>query len=233
MKNLRQAKGIELLPVGIYATNARLSIGRVDAQLFKDTVEGILQVNFAHYYDQAFTLKHIAITQGAFPEEEERQLIGYIAYCHQQIHDTDVRTLLLFGAFCILEEISFTRKDGQYLRWDARSDRSQGEIPFNKGRIFTFREAITSKLGQMIADFKGSYIQQTLFTEQILPPTKSKHKLEIHQDSSLEILPHLEKNSIDIVLTSPPYANRYDYTRTYALELIYLGCSDEQVKHLR
>jgi len=34
-------------------------------------------------------------------------------------------------------------------------------------------------------------------------------------------------------LTSPPYANRYDYTRTYALELMYLGCDDERVKQLR
>jgi hypothetical protein len=34
-------------------------------------------------------------------------------------------------------------------------------------------------------------------------------------------------------LTSPPYANRYDYTRTYALELAYLGCNDAQVKQLR
>ena len=34
-------------------------------------------------------------------------------------------------------------------------------------------------------------------------------------------------------MTSPPYANRYDYTRTYALELVCLGCSEEKVKQLR
>jgi hypothetical protein len=48
----------------------------------------------------------------------------YIAYCHQSIPDEDIRSLLLYAAFCILEEISYTRKDGQYLRWEARSGRS-------------------------------------------------------------------------------------------------------------
>ena len=36
-----------------------------------------------------------------------------------------------------------------------------------------------------------------------------------------------------MVVTSPPYANRYDYTRTYALELAWLGYDDKEVKELR
>ena len=34
-------------------------------------------------------------------------------------------------------------------------------------------------------------------------------------------------------MTSPPYCNRYDYTRTYALELAYLGLDAQEVKQLR
>ena len=34
-------------------------------------------------------------------------------------------------------------------------------------------------------------------------------------------------------IISPPYCNRYDYTRTYALELAYLGITDEKIKKLR
>ena len=41
--------------------------------------------------------------------------------------------------------------------------------------------------------------------------------------SSLERLRRLPSASYDMVITSPPYANRYDYTRTYALELAWLG----------
>jgi hypothetical protein len=39
--------------------------------------------------------------------------------------------------------------------------------------------------------------------------------------------------SVNLVLTSPPYCNRYDYTRTYALELALLGFGEEEVKALR
>jgi DNA modification methylase len=42
----------------------------------------------------------------------------------------------------------------------------------------------------------------------------------------------MNSNSVDAILTSPPYANRYDYTRTYALELVYLGCNENKVKQL-
>jgi DNA modification methylase len=230
-----QTKGIELLPAGIYATKARLTIDRVNLQTFQETVVALLQINFADHYAQAYALRHIAITNGAFPEEEERQLVGYVASCHQMVDNTDIRTLLLFAAFCILEEISYTRKDGQYLRWDARSGRSQGDVPFNKGRIFTFREAITKKLDSMISDLEGTYIQQKLFTDvvDVVAPHTPPTTPELYQGSCLEVLPRFEQNSIDIVLTSPPYANRYDYTRTYALELVFLGCNDEQVKLLR
>jgi hypothetical protein len=55
----------------------------------------------------------------------------------------------------------------------------------------------------------------------------------LYQGSCLELLPKMPVNSIDFVLTSPPYANRYDYTRTYALELVFLGCNEDEVKQLR
>ena len=37
----------------------------------------------------------------------------------------------------------------------------------------------------------------------------------------------MEADQFAGVITSPPYANRYDYTRTYALELAYLGVGEE------
>ncbi|MDQ2713666.1 MAG: XcyI family restriction endonuclease [Chloroflexota bacterium] len=226
-----QSKGIELLPVGVYATKARFIAERVNAYEFRSTIIRLLQMDFAEYYNEQYAFKHIAITNGAFPEGEEKQLIGYISYCHEAIGNEDIRTLLLFSAFCILEEISFTRKDGQYLRWDYRSGRSQGNVLFNKGCIRPFREAIEEKLGQIAADLEGRCMQQSLFEE--TTPQVAHVLPELYEGSCLEIIPKIEQDSIDIVFTSPPYANRYDYTRTYALELVCLGRNDEQVKHLR
>jgi DNA modification methylase len=57
--------------------------------------------------------------------------------------------------------------------------------------------------------------------------------VNIIEGSCLDVLPRLADCSFDLVLTSPPYCNRYDYTRTYALELAFLGYSESAVKSLR
>ena len=51
--------------------------------------------------------------------------------------------------------------------------------------------------------------------------------------SSLELLRFLPSGEFDMVITSPPYANRYDYTRTYALELVWLGYDQAAFSELR
>ena len=66
-----------------------------------------------------------------------------------------IKAVLLFALLCILESISYTRKDGQYLRWDYRSGRRQGEKKFDKGVILSFDKAITNKLHEIITDLRG------------------------------------------------------------------------------
>ncbi len=227
-----QAKGIEVLPVGIYASKARFVVQDVDIQKLRNAIYEMKQVNFLDYYTPAYELRHIVITNGAFPVAEQQQLVGYIAYCHCYIPDENLRTLLLFAAFCVLESISYTRKDGQYLRWDVRSGRSQGKKIFNKGYIYPFREAVHEKLSQILFDLEINPTQVSLFDNEDAAKTHGAEP-QLFEGSCLEILPTMEANSIDVVLTSPPYANRYDYTRTYALELVYLGCTEEDVKRLR
>lgn len=241
-----QACGIEVLPVGVYAMEARKAADRVDPELFCATAQQLRTMEFAAYYDDQYSLKHIAITRGAYPPDTERQLVGYIAYCNEHIENDDVRRLALYACFCILEDISYTRKDGQYLRWDYRSGRSQGTRPFNKGRILTFPEAIRTKLDQMAWDISVMTGQSSVPTTgqlvldfgddkdlERLGRASSTHIPQVIKGSCLDVLPTVPSDSIDCFLTSPPYANRYDYTRTYALELVYLGCSHEEVTHLR
>jgi DNA modification methylase len=55
----------------------------------------------------------------------------------------------------------------------------------------------------------------------------------VYLGSSLEIMTNLLSHQYDIIITSPPYCNRYDYTRTYALELALLGVNQEQLLKLR
>lgn len=231
-----QTKGIELLPVGVYAIQARQIAKNINIAAFKTAVSELLSLNFTDYYDEKYSLQHIPITKGAFPPTEEKQLNGYLAYCQKYIKNSDIRTVLLYAAFCILEDISYTRKDGQYLRWDYRAGRSQAKKQFTKPDIYPFKIAIQRKLHQIIQDLEPEESQQlslfpTIFETPLLPP-KTKSPI-LYQGSCLEILPTMATETIDFVLTSPPYANRYDYTRTYALELVFLGCTEAKVKQLR
>jgi DNA modification methylase len=57
--------------------------------------------------------------------------------------------------------------------------------------------------------------------------------VRIIEGSCLDRLPELSPNSFDTIITSPPYANRYDYTRTYALEIAFMDYDEEELKRLR
>jgi hypothetical protein len=142
--------------------------------------------------------------------------------------DHRVRGVLLFAMLCILESISYTRKDGQYLRWDFRSGRRQGTKLFDKGEILSFDKAITNKLQQMVGDLRSVNVPQGLFAT-----ARSKAEIKLHPGSCLSILPKLKADSYDGIITSPPYCNRYDYTRTYALELALLGVDESRLGKLR
>lgn len=56
-----------------------------------------------------------------------------------------------------------------------------------------------------------------------------------NEDSRIGISEHIEDDSIDLVITSPPYLNSRDYTDTYMLELKALGYTENtsEIQHLR
>ena len=134
----------------------------------------------------------------------------------------------MFALLCILESISYTRKDGQYLRWDYRSGRRQGKKLFDKGKILSFDRAIADKLRDIIEDLRSAESSGDLFQA-----VRSKTHVRLRAGSCLEILPKLKSKSYDCLITSPPYCNRYDYTRTYALELALLGVDEDELVRLR
>ena len=116
----------------------------------------------------------------------------------------------------------------QYLRWDYRSGRRQGKKIFDKGEIVPFDVAITGKLREIVGDLQSALLPEDLFFK-----TRSRADVVLHPGSCLELLPKFEAGAYDVILTSPPYCNRYDYTRTYALELALLGVNEAGLLKLR
>jgi DNA modification methylase len=221
--------GIELLPIGVEIMNARqlLQYDFTDADFA--TLARWKETQPWRNTPTRCTLGVLKITDGAYPPATLAAIERYLAALINE--STRVQTVLRFALLCILESISYTRKDGQYLRWDARSNRRQGVKPFNKGIILDFDLAITTKLSEIIADTSPLNRRSELFDAEL--PIVTPGQMKVVSGSCLQELQRLPSSSFDAVFTSPPYCNRYDYTRTYALELALLGVTSEELIALR
>jgi hypothetical protein len=221
-----RASGIELLPVGVHAIRARLATESINPELLRDLLRKVKLGAWKVKPKPAWEFKHLRITRGAFTEQTEHDLASFRTYVNEFVRDEALRALLHLACLNVLEDVSFTRKDGQYLRWDERAQRKLAGKRFNKGAVPDFRSALNGQLDLMLAD---------LGETELFGGRTSLRKLavDVHEGSCLTRLPDLKANSFDLVMTSPPYCNRYDYSRTYALELAYLGVDDQQLKDLR
>jgi len=215
--------GIEIMPIGNFILNSKLTLEEIDLDYLIGKIKELKKVNFVSYPENSNnSFKHIKITEKAFSLITERKLNGFLNYV-ANIEDRKLKQIFSFACFCILEKISYTRKDGQYLRWDTRAKKGKGI--FKKGKIYDFEEALFSQLEQMINDVRNIRPFNSI--------QKNNAKIKLKTGSCLEILPQISNESFDLIISSPPYCNRYDYTRTYALELAYLGIDEEGIKDLR
>lgn len=221
--------GIELLPIGAEIIEVRKIIfeNKQQSQLIRFLQKWIDKKPWLSE-KKGRKINHLRITDSAFSSDTE-EMIGKFLNATLKEKNPDYQRILRFALLCILEEISFTRKDGQYLRWDYRSGRSLGKKQFNKGEIKNFSAAICQKLKDILDDLVG---ENTLF-DSFKEKRGDLGTIEVLKGSCLSILPKLKSSDYDFLMTSPPYCNRYDYTRTYALELALLDVDEEKIKELR
>jgi DNA modification methylase len=220
------AEGIELLPIGQQIISTRICAEQDITAHDLETINHWATTRPWEHTRTTQTLPTLRITDGAYPPHTVETIEQYLGAMQQE--NEQVQRILRFALLCILESVSYTRKDGQYLRWDYRSNRRQGSKPFNKGEILDFRQAICSKLHEIIADIQHDHEQMSFFEA-----VEHGDTIRLHNGSCLDILPVLPPLAYDAIITSPPYCNRYDYTRTYALELAILGIDEQDLVHLR
>ena len=215
-----QGTGIEILPLGnMVAHVVAYAANGLSVQEFCRDSQALLHAITHQDYDDQYALKHVPITKGAIPYRTGREIAKARKFI-AQIADPALSMMLNLACLSVLEDVSYTRKDGQFLRWDPRSGRTVS-TKLDKGRVPSLSAALTVRLRQITQD---------------LSPLKKYYagpNPTLIAGSSLTELQKLNEGQFDCVVTSPPYANRYDYTRTYALELVYLGYNDLQIKNLR
>lgn len=219
------AVGIELLPHCHLAWEAKSRAYDYDLDELR-FVRGLIERTSPP--QTSTTFPHLTITETAFPAQDEKDLMAYTHWFETLDISWNAKLLCQLILTGLLEEISYTRKDGQYLRWDSRATKIQdnnqkriarGKKPLsgiNKGPLPEVKQLLLEKLNKIIIDV--AKLQRD-------PPPASRQTLI--EGNTLYTLPTMEANRFAGIITSPPYANRYDYTRTYALELAYLGVKEE------
>ncbi|MCI0487832.1 MAG: site-specific DNA-methyltransferase [Blastocatellia bacterium] len=220
------AEGIELLPIGQQIIITRRLL---ESEFTADDFAALDRWSTARPWTRSQAkapLPELRITKGAYSQQTNEAIEKYIAAWAGE--NERVQTVLRFALLCVLESISYTRKDGQYLRWDHRSGRRQGKKIFDKGPILDFDKAISAKIQEILFDLQNAKEQKGLF--EVETP---KGDIHLHKGSCLDVMPELSGDLYDAIVTSPPYCNRYDYTRTYALELALLGINEKELIRLR
>ena len=215
-----QGIGVEILPVGVNISNALLAAPAIDHLDFGRQASAFLKyVASTPGAPAADWFPHIRITEKAFPPDSEAK----IAAARNWLRRADAAPeteLLALSAMAALEDASWTSKDGQYLRWDHRSGRKL-KARMEKRHVLPYEASLRNRIDNIAAD---------------LPELAGRYDAEdvrIIESSCYDALPQLPTDSVDAVITSPPYANRYDYTRTYALELAWLGYDNQGISALR
>lgn len=221
------AVGIEIMPIGQELIKTKKLIQRGNRKEISGFLKKEIEKAEWKYEKESQELQYVTITKGAYPIETE-QLIGKFLNYLKRIESKQNQKILKLALLCVLEDVSFTSKDGQFLRWDYRSGRGYGKNEFDKRLIIEFNCAIKKKLQEFLEDVQG---ENKIEFENVIK-TKTGN-IKVLSGSCLTLLKKFEEKEFDVLVTSPPYCNRYDYTRTYALELAMLDINETKLRELR
>lgn len=131
-----------------------------------------------------------------FSKEVESQ---FLSIKHNILHlkvSKNILNLYLLGWVSLIELFSNYKKSGNGLKKRKKTGKDQGNQ--------SFIDELQSLYRAMLSDIKGQ---------------KSTSRSTLIKDSCLHLDKYIENNSIDGVIFSPPYANCFDYTEIYKLEL--------------
>lgn len=190
--NQSNGTGIEIMPIGV-------RIGKGIAAAANDISLGDLRqagdkllrrISSGKNGSDAFYFPHVNITRNAFSNEAENEITLAREFL-ASMDDFSIKLILDLACMAVLEASSYTRKDGQYLRWDYRSGRPL-RSKVDKGQIIPFRFALDAKLNEIYQDVD------------ILKQLKGNSIPNLICGSSLEELKRLPSEEYELVITSPP-----------------------------
>lgn len=227
--------GFDIMPISAVSIKAKANVMRYRIAEIENLLADFSKLILPDGYSK--TTAYVTITDTAYPEFNEKFIQFATEWIAASDYSAEAKNLFALCMINALERCSYTWKSGQYLSWDSRSKKVQraNEERATAGRkllpeqyvreeIENIQEAVANEIRHVISDI--SMIQAQGYCEM-------DASIDFRQNSVLFELPTMPENCLKGVITSPPYCNRYDYTRTYALELVYLGLGEKEIKQMR
>lgn len=227
--------GYDIMPISGVAINAKANVMKYDISKLQMLIKEFSELQMPN--DYSGRTPYITITDTAYPEFNERFIQYATEWISNSSYSTDEKNLFTLCMINSLERCSYTSKSGQYLSWDSRSKKvinanreraAAGKklLPEHHCRevIENIKDAVIDELRHVLSDIKMIHSNEVKDSQAII---------SYKQKSVLFELPKIQDGLLKGVITSPPYCNRYDYTRTYALELVYLGIGENTIKKMR
>ena len=211
------AWGIDILPVAVFVARVKLrGAEKYNLDALRKAIDDILHMPYS-----APTITapgDVRIISRAYTEDTLNQILFFQEQI-EAIQDEHIRDFLQLALLAVLESVSHTSKDGQYLRLRPAA------------RLSNVREALSDQLDMMWDDLTGIGQQAFLGWESSKATTNAHCYVE--QADARDFADKFDDHA-DVMITSPPYLNRYDYSRIYSLELC-LGFVEtfEQLKAVR
>ncbi len=184
--------GIDISPIALMAANEKIA-----PYPSASDIEESLSDIFAFKHPQSRVPDYEIVHKGFGLESLEQfmHLKGQII----KIINPDVRSILLFALGTIVDEVSLVRKDGAHYRY-VKQPKTEDVFGVFKRKVL-----------EIINDI---YLQEN-------PPFPIGKPWAWVSSGDARVLP-LSDNSIDFIITSPPYLNRDNYIAQSKLELFLL-----------
>ena len=227
--------GFDIMPISSVAIKAKSNVMSYDLQEIQELINFVANMEIPDTYTGM--TPYITITDTAYPLFNRK----FIQYATEQVNNSnfsvEIKNLFTLAVLNSLERCSYTTKSGQYLSWDSRSEKvinanieraSKGKKLLPEHHV---REEISNVQNTIIEELQ--HICSDVELIQVQGEKDISATIDFREKSVLFELPLIADDSIKGVITSPPYCNRYDYTRTYALELVYLGVDELGIKKMR
>jgi tRNA G10 N-methylase Trm11 len=197
--------GIDISPFSVFLSKTKTNNYNIEKlENSLKTIENQLEKNLA---DKFYSMPDIPLIKKAFQKDVWNE-INEIKEVINKIDLEKNKNFFLLALLSILEAVSNTSKAGGFLR-------------------ITKRNIKNGKAKKIFLEYSQSMINDLL--NSTISQNGTKIKVQIGDARKLNSI-----KKFDAIITSPPYPNRHDYTRIYALELIlHFIKNNQELKKLR